>query len=196
MMAKLFDHTHFAVVCLMVTVLMVLSTLAAEAAEKRKRIYSKDFMVTCRINDSCEAISFLQVQSSKGQAYHYLDFYRPPAVKTNSWWVQIGLIVNGIEPGTPLTIQTDKKTWQLQPGVDFVVSKANTITLMPPVGTELLHAARNGNIFIVSYGAESGEAIRYRPSIRGLKKALAWINRQKGVSNRNFHAIEPVKYGD
>ena len=196
MMAKIFNNKHFALASLMIMTLMVLNPPAAEAAEKRKRIYSKDFMVTCRINDSCEAISFLLVQSSKGQAYHYLDFYRPPGVKTNSWWVQIGLIVNGIEPGTPLTIQTDKKTWQLQPGVDFVVSKANTITLLPPVGTELLHAARDGNIFIVSYGAESGEAIRYRPSIRGLKKALAWINRQKGVSNRNFQAIEPINFGD
>ncbi len=159
-------------------------------AEARSRIYSKDYMVTCRDNGSCETISFKSVTGPVGTSYHHIEFYRPPNTKTNDWQLSLALIVDPVMPGTSVTLTTDKRSWELWESTHYT-NDHGTLHILPPEGTKILKALRSGNLLKVSYQAEHGQQMSYRHSVRGLKKALSWINRQKKVKDRNYRVVPP-----
>ncbi|MDA9009620.1 hypothetical protein N9K16_06685, partial [Alphaproteobacteria bacterium] len=94
-------------------------------------------------------------------------------------------------PGTSVTLTTDKRSWELWEGTHYI-NNHGTLHILPPEGTEILKALRNGNLLRVSYQAAHGQQMSYRHSVRGLKKALSWINHQKKVKNRNYRVVAPT----
>jgi hypothetical protein len=175
---------------LVIALCVLAVTLTASNAEARSRIYSKDYMVTCRDNGNCEAISFKSVTGPKGTSYHHVEFFRPAETTGNVWQLSLALIVDPVMPGTPVKVTTDKQSWDLWEGTHYT-NNHGTLTLLPPVGTKILKAMRKGDLFRVSYQANHGQQMNYRHSTRGLKKALTWINRQKKVKDRNYKVIAP-----
>jgi hypothetical protein len=179
-----------------ISVLLVLASISTFTnAEARSRIYSKDYMVTCRDDGSCEAINFKSVTGPEGTSYHHIEFYRPPNTKSNDWLLSLALIVDPVMPDTSVKLTTDNRSWELWDGTHYI-NEHGTLHILPTAGTEILNALRNGNFLRVSYQADHGQQMSYRHSVRGLKKALSWINRQKKIKARNYRVVAPTAASD
>lgn len=150
---------------------------------KRERVYRGDYMVTCRTDGACDAITFTDTPTATGGNFvSSLTFKRAGGPGT-AWILTFSGAFEGPVSGTPIEVRIGQESWFLaydQGYSDRIGSLVGHNFFLYPINEQIVTAMRGGNAMDVEQTIEGGSKQTVRYSLRGLTASMGWIDQRQG----------------
>jgi hypothetical protein len=158
------------------------STLALVRTYKRERVYRGDYMVTCRTDGSCDAITFTDTPTATGGNFSSSLTFKRAASPGTAWILTFSGAFEGPVSGTPIEVRIGRQSWFLaynQGYSDRIGTLVGHNYFLYPVNEQIVSAMLAGNMMDIQQTIKGGGKQTVRYSLRGLSASMRWVDQRQ-----------------
>jgi hypothetical protein len=156
--------------------------VAPAQAFTRERVYRGDFMVTCRTDGACDAITFTDTPTATGGSFSSSLTFKRAAGPGTAWIMTFSGAFEGPVPGTPIEVKIGQQSWFLaydRGYSDTIGNLKGHNYFLSPVNDQIVPAMVSGSAMDIVQTVRGGGQQTVRYSLRGLTAAMRWIDRKQ-----------------